>query len=121
MSIRIPFLAVNAKDDPVRVSTRELRLTYILTALQIAIDGALPYEEFRQNPNTILLTTSLGGHLCWFEWGGSRWLTKPVNNFLNHIALKVDFDSIKPTKQVHYSEGSVTFDPMRRRLYVPQM
>ncbi|KAJ4147980.1 hypothetical protein LMH87_002471 [Akanthomyces muscarius] len=103
LSIKIPFLAVNARDDP------------------IALDGALPYQEFRQNPNTILLTTSLGGHLCWFEWGGSRWLTKPVNNFLNHMAFKADLDSVLPTKEPQAEQASVTFDPMRRRLYVPQM
>ncbi|EJP68519.1 hypothetical protein MY5147_002777 [Beauveria neobassiana] len=103
LSIRIPFLAVNAKDDP------------------IAVGAALPYQEFRQNPNTILLTTSLGGHLCWFEWGGTRWLTKPVNNFLNHMAFEVDFDSAKPTKDAQGDQGPIAFDPMRRRLYVPQM
>ncbi|KAJ3498226.1 hypothetical protein NLG97_g1284 [Lecanicillium saksenae] len=103
LSIRIPFLAVNAKDDP------------------IALEGALPYQEFRQNPNTVLLTTSLGGHLCWFETGGSRWMTKPVDNFLNHMAFKVDFESIKPTKQPATEEAPITFDPMRRRLHVPQM
>ncbi|TQV93568.1 hypothetical protein V2A60_010035 [Cordyceps javanica] len=103
LSIRIPFLAVNARDDP------------------IALDGALPYQEFRQNPNTIMLTTSLGGHLCWFEWGGSRWLTKPVNNFLNHIAFKVDFDSIRPNKDAQVDQVPTPFDPMRRRLHVVQM
>lgn len=45
---------------------------------QIALKEALPYGEFRLNPNTVLLTTSLGGHLCWFENGGGRWFTKPV-------------------------------------------
>ncbi len=68
-----------------------------------------------------MLTTSLGGHLCWFEWGGSRWLTKPVNNFLNHMAFKTDLDSIIPTKETQVDGASAAFDPMRRRLYVPQM
>ncbi|KAJ6783781.1 hypothetical protein PWT90_04384 [Aphanocladium album] len=103
LSIRIPFLAINAKDDP------------------IALDGALPYEEFRQNPNTILLTTSLGGHLCWFETGGSRWLTKPVNNFFNYMAFEADFESLTPTKEAATDEARANFDPMRRRLHVRQM
>jgi predicted alpha/beta-fold hydrolase len=60
LSIRIPFLAIQALDDP------------------IAVKEALPYEEFRLNPNTVLLTTSLGGHICWFETGGGRWHPKPV-------------------------------------------
>ncbi|TQS31831.1 hypothetical protein Golomagni_07875, partial [Golovinomyces magnicellulatus] len=61
LAIKIPFLAIHATDDP------------------IALKDALPYQEFRQNPNTVLITTSLGGHLCWFETGGTRWHTRPVS------------------------------------------
>ena len=60
LNIRIPFLAINATDDPVA------RLE------------AIPFDEFELNPATVLLTTSLGGHLSWFEPLGGRWYTKPV-------------------------------------------
>jgi predicted alpha/beta-fold hydrolase len=35
-----------------------------------------------QNPYTVLVTTSLGGHLSWFEGGGEgdRWHAKPVSS-----------------------------------------
>ncbi len=61
LAIRVPFLAINATDDP--ISSRR----------------ALPYGEARLNPYTVLCTTSLGGHLGWFEPGGGRWHAKPVS------------------------------------------
>ena len=60
-AIRIPFLALHAEDDP------------------IANDEAVPYEEMKQNPYTVLCATSGGGHLSWFELGGGRWHAKPVS------------------------------------------
>lgn len=38
----------------------------------------MPYGEFKANPYTVCLTTSLGGHLAYFEPGGGRWHAKPV-------------------------------------------
>ncbi|KAM0254351.1 hypothetical protein ACHAQJ_006883 [Trichoderma viride] len=102
LSIKIPFLAISALDDP------------------IAVKEAIPFEEFRQNPNTVLLTTSLGGHLCWFETGGSRWHPRPVCNFLNHIAFKVDLDNLTPMEyppRVKAFAGS-DYDPMRRKMNI---
>lgn len=103
LAIRIPFLAVQATDDP------------------IAVKEALPYEEFRQNPNTILLTTSLGGHLCWFETGGGRWHARAVPAFLNELAFNTDLASLEPTQEeattTKLARGS-TYDPMRRKLAV---
>ncbi|GAO19775.1 hypothetical protein UVI_02044210 [Ustilaginoidea virens] len=103
LNIRIPFVALHATDDP------------------IAVREALPYEEFRLNPNTVMVTTSLGGHLCWFELGGARWHPKPVCNFLNHLAFQVDLDSVKPsagaTMPENASQGP-NYQPMRRRLEI---
>ncbi|RFU73536.1 hydrolase [Trichoderma arundinaceum] len=102
LSIKIPFLAISATDDP------------------IAVKEAIPFEEFRQNPNTVLLTTSLGGHLCWFETGGSRWHPRPVCNFLNHMAFKVDLDNLSPLdyppKEKAFSGSD--YDPMRRKMNI---
>lgn len=55
-------------------SLREL----IIDSTQIAVEKAIPYEEFKKNPHTVCLTTSLGGHLAFFEMGGGRWHAKPV-------------------------------------------
>lgn len=60
LAIRIPFFAVQAEDDP------------------IATHNALPFQEFSQTPFGVMLTTSWGGHLGWFEFGGGRWFVKPV-------------------------------------------
>jgi predicted alpha/beta-fold hydrolase len=78
LNIKIPFIAVQATDDPVR-NLETSNTMAALISLQIAVKEALPYAEFRKNPNTIMITTSLGGHLCWFEMGGTRWHPKPVS------------------------------------------
>ncbi|KAF4977640.1 hypothetical protein FZEAL_5862 [Fusarium zealandicum] len=101
LSIKIPFLAVHSTDDP------------------IAVKEAIPFEEFQQNPNTILLTTSLGGHLCWFETGGGRWFPKPVANFLNHLAFKTDLDSLTAHQESDSdSNNGLGYSPMRRKMVI---
>ncbi|KAF5709858.1 embryogenesis abundant [Fusarium mundagurra] len=105
LSIEIPFLAVHSTDDP------------------IAVKEAIPYEEFKQNPNTVLLTSSLGGHLCWFETSGDRWFTKPVANFLNHLAFKTDLNDLRPlvnpNNNDHLADGH-GYIPMRRKLVIAE-
>ncbi len=61
MAIRIPTYCLHAEDDP------------------IVANEAVPYAEIKRNPYVVLCATSGGGHLCWFEWGGGRWHTKPVS------------------------------------------
>lgn len=61
LAIRIPFFSVQAEDDP------------------IASHDALPFQEVSQTPYGVMLTTSWGGHLGWFELGGGRWFVKPVS------------------------------------------
>ncbi|KAK3359805.1 Alpha/Beta hydrolase protein [Lasiosphaeria hispida] len=102
LAIRIPFFAIAAEDDP------------------IAVQEALPYGEFQQNPFTVLCTTSLGGHLSWFEIGGSRWHARPICNFLNEMVSGIDLDSIRPetSEKVPASDWAVDFDPVRRKLLI---
>ncbi|PHH63772.1 hypothetical protein CDD81_5537 [Ophiocordyceps australis] len=103
MAIRIPFMALQATDDP------------------IAVDEAVPYAEFQQNPSTVLVTTSLGGHLSWFEMGGSRWHSRPLCNFLNHMAFKVDLESVTPLSDpstVDEPSHGAQYSPMRRKLNI---
>jgi len=42
------------------------------------VDEAVPYVEIKENPYMVMCSTSLGGHLSWFEWGGNRWFARPV-------------------------------------------
>ncbi|TGJ86513.1 hypothetical protein E0Z10_g2223 [Xylaria hypoxylon] len=103
LSVRIPLLAINAVDDP------------------IAVNMGLPYNEATKNPYAVLCTTSLGGHLGWFETSGGRWHGKPVYNFLNHMAFEIDHSSIDPkARKVVYSTAASTseFGPTRRKLQV---
>jgi hypothetical protein len=53
--------------------------TSIADFLQIAVNEALPKNEVKQTPYGVLCTTSLGGHLSWFELGGGRWFAKAVS------------------------------------------
>ncbi|EFX05950.1 alpha beta hydrolase fold family [Grosmannia clavigera kw1407] len=104
-AIRIPFLVIQAKDDP------------------IAPEEAVPYGELKLNPYTVLCMTSLGGHLSWFEPMGGRWHAKPVSNFLHKFATEIDLDAIPPrpkdlnttTPKKGGPKGG-PFDPMRRRM-----
>ncbi|GKT58757.1 alpha/beta fold family protein [Colletotrichum tofieldiae] len=105
LAIRIPFLALHATDDP------------------IAVNEAIPYEEFGKNPYTVLCTTSLGGHLCWFEPGGGRWHAKPdqVANFFNHMAFNVDYSQLPPkTNGAPPTNGKSEFhfNPVRRKMEI---
>ncbi len=61
LAIRVPTLCLHALDDP------------------IANDVGVPYEEIKTNPWVVMCATAGGGHLSWFEWGGSRWHAKPVS------------------------------------------
>ncbi|KAF2464616.1 medium-chain fatty acid ethyl ester synthase/esterase 1 [Lindgomyces ingoldianus] len=103
-AIKIPFLGINAEDDP--VSSIE----------------AIPYEEFKQNPYTVLCTTNWGGHLSWFQLGGERWFASAVAEFLKKMQ---DIDLAAP-RESRETNGSVVpankypiFDPSHRRLILP--
>ncbi|ERF69292.1 hypothetical protein EPUS_03996 [Endocarpon pusillum Z07020] len=107
LAIRIPFFALHARDDP------------------IAADEALPRNEMEQNPYAVLCTTSLGGHLSWFELGGGRWFARvQTEAFFNKMAFEIDvpeqlevdgvLDSLKNTGD----PGRPRFEPMRRKLHV---
>ncbi|KAI1438740.1 Alpha/Beta hydrolase protein [Xylaria sp. CBS 124048] len=104
LAVRIPLLAINAQDDP------------------IACNMALPYAEAAKTPYAVLCTTSMGGHIGWFEAGGGRWHAKPVCNFLNHMAFKIDHSSIdsQTNGKVTYSTPMSTgeFSPLRRKLHM---
>ena len=66
--IKIPTLAVSAIDDP------------------MIPQECLPVDEFKINPNTILVLTPAGGHLGWFTGLlPRRWYPKPVIEFLKSV------------------------------------
>ncbi|CAG8165466.1 unnamed protein product [Penicillium salamii] len=117
LAIRIPFLAIQAEDDP------------------IACWEALPYQEMAQTPYGVMLTTSWGGHLGWFELGGARWFVKPVTSFLNKMAKEIDptipgvveHPERLPGNIAHHNDPNKDpdlapkpqFHPMQRKLALP--
>lgn len=60
LNIKIPTLALHASDDPV------------------CDELAVPQQECRVNPHIVLCTTSIGGHLGWFQSNGERWSNRTV-------------------------------------------
>lgn len=38
----------------------------------------LPIEEAKANPYVVLVVTTFGGHLGWFQQDGSRWFIQAV-------------------------------------------
>lgn len=78
MAVKIPLFAIHAEDDPVCLAAQMLPTPYA-NKPQIAVKEAIPFREFQENPFALLCTTSLGGHLSWFENGGERWFAKPVS------------------------------------------
>lgn len=82
MAARIPFLAIHAEDDPVSLLLLGPERSTLTDQLQVVGSESLPYQEVKQNPFTVLLTSTMGGHLGWFEPGSGRWYAKPVCRLL---------------------------------------
>jgi predicted alpha/beta-fold hydrolase len=125
VAIKIPFFAINAEDDPVSLAaSRLLSGPTLLTLIQISSFEALPYEEFKQNPYTVLCCTNWGGHLSWFQFGGKRWFADAAVAFLTKIHDEVDVNALPTGKGVKENGDVPTkkypiFDPCNRRLISP--
>ncbi|KAL1953104.1 hypothetical protein VTO42DRAFT_3584 [Malbranchea cinnamomea] len=111
-AIRVPFFVIQAEDDP------------------ISVKAALPYYEIQRTPYGVMCTTSWGGHLSWFELGGTRWFTKPVTTFLNKMATEINLDEEFEVEEQAESNNDVVmvtradgptpdFVPMRRKQQMP--
>ncbi|KAG9201874.1 hypothetical protein G6514_005291 [Epicoccum nigrum] len=107
VAIRIPFLGINAEDDP------------------ISSKAAIPYEEFKQNPYTLLCTTDWGGHLGSFQLGGGRWFATATASFLSKVHETIDHEASKTARQEDNVDAPnkvyPIFDPNHRRLVLPEV
>ncbi|KAJ5947143.1 hydrolase [Penicillium verhagenii] len=74
LAIRIPFLAIQAEDDP------------------ISPKHGIPFAEFARSPFGVLCMTPGGGHLGWFEADGGRWFLKPLTRFLDKMLNSVNLE-----------------------------
>ncbi|WEJ95237.1 hypothetical protein PSN45_002750 [Yamadazyma tenuis] len=66
--IRVPTVIVSSKDDPV-CGVR-----------------SLPVEEATLNPYVTMVTTSVGGHLGWFDYSNNRWYAEPVARMMKALS-----------------------------------
>lgn len=136
VAVRVPFLGINAEDDPVSSSNifrldirRALMLAglglllALLTLRQISSKAAIPYGEFEQNPYTLLCTTDWGGHLGSFQLGGGRWFATATASFLTKMHDTVDHAASKAARQEDKVDAPnkvyPIFDPNHRRLILP--
>jgi predicted alpha/beta-fold hydrolase len=127
-AVRIPFLGINAEDDPVCFFTFCIWLLYMvmvwLMHTQISSKAAIPFEEFKQNPYAVLCTTNWGGHLGSFQFGGGRWFATAASAFLTKVHDEIDHEASKVIEKA--SEIDVPgkkypiFDPNHRRLILPE-
>ncbi|KAF3931556.1 hypothetical protein ABW19_dt0208358 [Dactylella cylindrospora] len=78
LKVNVPTLIINAADDP------------------ISLQQAFPRHEAEANPYICFVTTSSGGHLGWFGWGGERWFPKPIKGFLQKIAQLEVVEKVEP-------------------------
>jgi predicted alpha/beta-fold hydrolase len=112
LAVRIPFLGINAEDDP------------------ISSKAGLPYGEVRQNPHALLCTTSWGGHLGSFQLGGGRWFAVAATAFLEKMEESVDHEASRKERQGEVNVGEdmlgqgkkyPIYDPNHRRLILPDV
>ncbi|KKO99605.1 hypothetical protein THAR02_08277 [Trichoderma harzianum] len=58
--------------------------------LELSPQMGLPIEEAKANPYVVLVVTSFGGHLGWFQQDGSRWFIQAIYNTLQQFWEKVE-------------------------------
>ena len=72
-NINIPFLVINAKDDP------------------ICSFKGVPIDDICENQNIIFIATDQGAHSCYienesyFSLGTKQWILKPIFEFFNYL------------------------------------
>lgn len=76
--IRTPMLAISASDDPIVGSE------------------SLPIREIESNPYTLLIESSKGGHVAWFDAHGERWYEEPLCRFFSGFHSDVALEGLKP-------------------------
>lgn len=92
--IRVPTIIVSSKDDP------------------ICGFRSSPVQESPINPYTTVVTTSIGGHLGWFDYKNDRWYPKPIAKLIKEmvkyevvkedIKLPLDVDKVWKYDRLYY-------------------
>lgn len=67
LKVRTPMILLNAADDP------------------ISSIKSIPATEIGLNPYTMLITTTVGGHIGWFDYKGQRWNSAPSASLFKEL------------------------------------
>ncbi|CUM66726.1 uncharacterized protein PRCAT00004406001 [Priceomyces carsonii] len=78
LKVRVPTVMLSSLDDPV-IGSR-----------------TMPYSECELNPYLALITTSIGGHLGYFSFSGSRWYPDPLSKLLKELDENWKLDDVDP-------------------------
>ncbi|OAL42522.1 medium-chain fatty acid ethyl ester synthase/esteras-like protein 1 [Pyrenochaeta sp. DS3sAY3a] len=115
LGVRIPFLGINAEDDPHLPADIDCK---------ISSKFAIPFEECMQNPHTVLCTTNWGGHLGSFQLDGKRWIAVAASEFLSrlHAETSINPASFGPQEvdPGSWARGFPKFEPNNRKLILPE-
>jgi len=88
--IRVPFLAINAVDDPI--------------VRHVPMDGG-------GNNQVVMVLTKGGGHLAWFQAGSQgqvdRWTTKPVLDWLKLMGRDVVHNPQRRGSSIYMDDGGI--------------
>jgi hypothetical protein len=61
----------------------------------------------QQNKHIVFCSTTLGGHLSWFEIGGERWFSRAAASFLQKMANNVDLAALRKNRSSSSENGSI--------------
>jgi len=107
IKVQVPLLAIHAQDDP------------------IVSNLAAPYQEIQHTKYAVMVATSGGGHLSWFEIGGGRWFARAASAWLNKMAKEADFDALRAARETRAVENGdarvgraqTEWNAVQRKLY----
>ncbi|KAK6454450.1 Alpha/Beta hydrolase protein [Scheffersomyces xylosifermentans] len=81
LKVRVPVIILSSLDDPI-------------TGYR-----SLPVGEVKLNPYTNLITTTIGGHLGWFNFTGGRWYPGPLSRLYSELDKNWEIDNESLTEE----------------------
>ncbi|KDN44239.1 hypothetical protein K437DRAFT_290979 [Tilletiaria anomala UBC 951] len=106
-NVQRPLLAFNAIDDPIvpYELTQSVRTIMGMRGVDPPTEGVSIRLVGAGNPNIVLATTMLGGHLGWWAgWRPRRWISGPICEYLRMVLEAHEFDHLGGKRKHAYSQ-----------------
>lgn len=92
--VRRPMLSIHSRDDPVVPFALVDRVKQAM-----GIDSPCTAGPAEVNPNIVLASTLLGGHMGWWTgWRPRRWIGQPIKEFMNMLLTAPECTHLTDTK-----------------------